>query len=138
MTFHNTQSKLKSLNDEKSYVTVGLQGPHVRNNKSELQNAYIYEGSENPLTMSRVYDIDFICEFDMGIVPFDTQNCTIKLVMSGNSGKFVHLQIDEFDYLGPIDLTQYFVKSVNSSYISVENNETALELKVTFGRRLLG
>ena len=136
VAFHNTQSKLKSLNDKEAFITISKNGPFNRNRKSELQNAFTYKGNENPLTILRIYDIDFICEFDIGIVPFDTQNCSIKLVMAGNSGQFVHLEIDEFKYLGPIDLTQYFVKSINTSFIKVENNETALELRVIFGRRL--
>ena len=138
IAFHNTQSKLKSLNDKESFITIAKKGQFVRNRKVELQNAYIYKGSENPMTIARVYDIDFICEFDMRIIPFDTQNCSIKLVMAGNSGKFVHLEMDEFNYLGPIDLTQYFVKSINTTFVQVENNVTALEFKVIFRRRLLG
>ena len=105
--------------------------------KSELHNAYIYQGAENPLSISRVYDIEFICEFNMRFFPFDTQNCSIFLVMAGNSGKFIHLEIDQFNYLGPIDLTQYFVKATNSNFTRVEKGTIAVELKVIFGRRIL-
>ena len=138
LVFHNTESKLKSLNDDEAFVTIGRKGRFVRNKKSELQNAYIYKGGDNPLTIARVYDIDFICEFDVRIFPFDTQNCSIKLIMAGNSGKFVHLEVETFDYLGPIDLTQYFVKEIETNYVSVEKGIQALELRVIFGRRILG
>ena len=136
--FHNTQSKLKSLNDAESFITIDRQGDFVRSERSSLQNAFTYQGSENPLTIARVYDIDFICEFDMEFYPFDTQNCSIILVMAGNSGKFVHQVISEYQYLGPVDLTQYFVKDINDTYIRVENGAEAVELKVVFGRRILG
>ena len=116
LVFHNTQSKLKSLVDQESFVTISRIGDYVKSDKSQLQNAYVFEGNENPLTIARVYDITFICEFNVRIFPFDTQNCSIVLVMAGNSGKFVHLSIDQFKYLGPVDLTQYYVKSINSAY----------------------
>ena len=52
----------------------------------------------------------------------------------GNSGEFVELVATELNYLGPQDLTQYFIRqnSINitdTGYIKVE---------VVLGRRLLG
>ena len=143
LVFHNTQSKQKTLVDKDSFVTIDRVNKFVRNKKSELQNTYIYKGSENPLTIARVYNVRFLCEFDMSIFPFDTQNCSIVMVMAGNSGKFVHLVIDQFKYLGPVDLTQYFVKSINSNITivedgTVEDQVLAVEFRVIFGRRILG
>ena len=143
LVFHNTQSKLKSLVDQEAFVTISRKGKYDKNDKSQLQNAYIYRGEENPLTIARVYDIAFICEFDVRIFPFDTQNCSIVLAMAGNSGKFVHLSIDQFRYLGPVDLTQYYVKSINSNYTlvadgTVDDKIAGIEFRVIFGRRLIG
>ena len=143
LVFHNTQQKLKTLVDQESFVTITKNGNAVRSDKSQLHNAYYYRGDENPLTIARVYNIDFICDFEMSIFPFDTQTCSIRLVMAGNSGKFVHPIINQFNYLGPIDLTQYFVKSTNTSYTFVnDGNEDdkvpAIEFRVIFGRRILG
>ena len=47
----------------------------------------------------------------MGLYPFDTQKCQIKMLMKGNSGSFAQLIVNKLNYLGPIDLTQYFVYS---------------------------
>ena len=138
LLYHNTQSKLKTLNDEEAFVTIERKGDFMRSDQSKLQNTYIFEGGENPLTIARIYDIEFICEFNMRVFPFDTQNCSIILIMKGNSGKFAHLVIDEFKYLGPIDLTQYFVKGINSTYMMVEDDVSAVEFNVVFGRRILG
>ena len=138
LLYHNTQSKSQTLNDKEAFVTINRNGSFVRSDQSKLQNTYIFKGGENPLTIARIYDIDFICEFDMSVYPFDTQNCSIILVMKGNSGKFSHLVIDKFNYLGPIDLTQYFIKTINSSYIVVEEDMSAVEFNVVFGRRILG
>lgn len=49
----------------------------------------------------------------MGLYPFDQQLCQLQIVMKGNSGNFAQLVMDQLRYLGPIDLTQYYVKSWN-------------------------
>ena len=143
LVFHNTHSKSKTLMDKEAFVTIKQSGKYAQSEKRELQNAYIYKGSENPLIIARVYDIRFLCDFNMRVFPFDTQNCSIVMVMSGNSGKFIHMVIDQFKYLGPIDLTQYFVKFIDSNYAIVEDGTDedevpAIEFKIIFGRRILG
>ena len=33
------------------------------------------KGEENPFVLSRVYDVDWVCEYNMAWYPFDTQSC---------------------------------------------------------------
>lgn len=82
------------------------------------------------MAISRVYSIKFICEFDMGKYPFDTQTCQIYMEMKGNSGSFAKLIPAQLNYLGPIDLTQYFVKRWD---IKMTKNET-LAIEIDLGR----
>ena len=35
------------------------------------------KGEENPFILSRVYDVDWICEYNMAWYPFDTQSCSM-------------------------------------------------------------
>ena len=42
--------------------------------------------------------------------PFDTQTCHMILQPDGNSGEFIQLVDDGLQYLGPRDLTQYFIR----------------------------
>lgn len=86
-------------------------------------------GNQNPMTISRVYSIKFICEFDMSKYPFDTQTCQIQMEMRGNSGSFAALISKELKYLGPIDLTQYFVKQWG---MKMTTNET-LTIEIDLG-----
>ena len=57
-----------------------------------LDNTYIYEGRENPLTASRIYNTEFLCEYYLAYYPFDTQKCTMVFRMKGNFGTFVDLE----------------------------------------------
>ena len=102
---------------ERKHITENLSSNFLTFNK----------GSDNPLTISRVYSTKFICKFDMGLYPFDQQKCQLQMVMKGNSGNFAQLVKDELRYLGPIDLTQYFVKSWNMN-LTQDNMEVEIVL----------
>ena len=41
-------------------------------NFTVAKNKLVFEGSENPLSVSRFYKTSFICDFDMAWYPFDT------------------------------------------------------------------
>ena len=41
--------------------------------RMKVLNIYIYEGSENPLLITRVYSTKWLCSYDMLFYPFDTQ-----------------------------------------------------------------
>ena len=95
----------------------------------------MFKGSENPFVMSRVYDVNWICEYDMSWYPFDTQTCYMKLQPDGNSGEFIDLVDDGLEYLGPRDLTQYFIRSTKM----IRDMDTgSINVMVVLGRRLLG
>ena len=53
----------------------------------------------------------------------------------GNSGEFIELVDDGLDYLGPRDLTQYFIRSTKM----IRDTDTgSINVMVVLGRRLLG
>ncbi len=135
--FYNTEIKTETRNDEKAFAFVTKEGSYTRRNTSYLHNAYLYEGSENPITLSRVYSDRFICEYDMAVYPFDSQRCTAIFIMKGNAGQFIQLISDKARYLGPIDLPQYFVLNINIQNILVPPDTNAVEVEIVFGRRLL-
>ena len=49
--------------------------------------------------------------------------------MNGNSGSFAELIVEELKYLGPIDLTQYFVKKWDMKLV----NDNILEVEIVLG-----
>ena len=52
----------------------------------------------------------------------------------GNNGEFIDLQVDGLEYQGPMDLTQYFIRTTGIS-MSVDGS---ISVVVVLGRRLLG
>ncbi len=135
--FYNTEIKRETLNDEKAFATVARQATYQRRNDSYLHNAYLYKGSENPITLTRVYSAKFICDYDMSVYPFDTQKCSAIFIMKGNAGNFIKLVAENASYLGPIDLPQYFVMNTKIQEVVVPPNTNAVKVDLVFGRRIL-
>ena len=52
----------------------------------------------------------------------------------GNTAEFIELVDDGLEYLGPRDLTQYFIRSTKMS----KSQAGSIEVVVVLGRRLLG
>ena len=147
----NTEEKDITLNDEKSFAIAQRASDFSYSDFSVKDNIYMFEGSKNPFVMSRVYDINWICEYDMRYniqnqieyfwilistswYPFDTQTCIMKLMPDGNSGEFIELHDDGLEYLGPMDLTQYFIRTTNM----IKDKDGSINVIVVLGRRLLG
>ena len=63
--FSNTEKKDTTRNDEKSFAVARRNGKHKMSSLTHINNYYIFKGSENPLIISRVYDIEWVCHYDM-------------------------------------------------------------------------
>ena len=48
---------------------------------------------ENKIEISQVYDIDFICQYDMLLYPFDTQHCNMDFVLTAVLDNFCELDL---------------------------------------------
>ncbi len=138
VVFSNTEDKLETMNDNKAYMTISRLGGFRRSRTTELENAYAYRGRDNPLRISRVYSSRFLCEFHMEVYPFDSQECQVVFAMKGNTGEFVELAVDSLQYLGPVDLIQYFVKGYKMTETVVPpGGARGVTVRIKFGRRLL-
>ena len=62
-------------------VTVTREGNFVRSDDKEVDEAEIFEGAENRLTMSQTYTWEFQCKYQLQRYPFDTQVNNLKLSM---------------------------------------------------------
>ena len=167
--YSNTEEKKTTLNDEKTFVVAERSSEFEYSDSTIKDNIYVFEGkfqknteicqhyllgSNNPLVMSRVYDVEWICEYDMRSkmknnilylstvinisifrwYPFDTQTCNMILSPDGNNGEFIDLQVNGLEYQGPMDLTQYFIRTTGISMLE----DGSISVVVVLGRRLLG
>ena len=76
--------------------------------------------------------MEFMCEYQLHMYPFDTQTCQITMTKDIRIQRFVELKNGNFSYIGPIDLQKYFVKDTR-----METVGSSLQVKVVLGRKLM-
>ena len=137
LVFHNTVGKHGTFDDEKLSLSIIKHGSFKHSGIETQDNINIFEGNENDLVSERIYDMSWICEYDMTWYPFDTQKCSMEFQMSGRSGEFVQLVGAELVYSGPQELTKYFIRKRVMNTTRLDNGMFGVVVEVSLGRRLL-
>ncbi len=128
---------------------------------SSLHNDHLYLGSENTIRLVHSYILTHECVFDMKYYPFDTQTCRllfttkVRIALNGSvqrgnifvpqlqgvSGMFIELKKGYVRYMGPKELTQYYVKSfaIDDNYKNslMGPAHKAVVVEIVLGRRVL-
>ena len=132
LVFYNTKERLETVVDEKTSMYVERKGNFTR-----AKNKLVFKSSENPLSATRFYKINFICNFDMAWYPFDTQKCSMNFVMDNGDQDLVDLSVGNLEYSGPLDLTQYYIKKKTFLERTDEKGMKIVFVDIYLGRRLL-
>ena len=132
IVFYNTKDRLETMVDGKTSMDVERMG-----NFTVEKNKLVFKGSENPLSVSRFYKTNFICDFDMAWYPFDTQKCSMNFVVEKGSRDLVDLLVQNLKYSGPLELTQYFIKKKVFMDMMDEEGLEIVFVDIYLGRRLL-
>ena len=137
VVFWNTKDQLRTLNDENTFGSVKREQNGSIIDKTVNEDIETYEGSKNTLSMSRVYSIQFFCDYDMAWYPFDQQTCKVEMVLDGVLDNYIDLLPGGVKFSGPTELTQYYVKTFRMDKNNIFK-KGAIVVYVTLGRRLLG
>ena len=132
LVFFNTKERLETLVDEKTSMYVERVG-----NFTTAKNRLVFKASENPLSATRFYKTNFICNFDMAWYPFDTQKCSMNFVVDKGDQHLVDLSVHNLEYSGPLDLTQYYIKKKTFLKKTDEKGIEIVFVDIYLGRRLL-
>ena len=81
--------------------------------------------------MSKIFTVEFICQFQVHYYPFDTQSCTAIIALKEKTEKFVKLK-KQLKYSGTEDLGSYLVKSI----ALLPSDENMIKIEIKLGRRL--
>ena len=92
-------------------ATISRQGKFTKSAQRFLDNIYIFEGSENPIQNQRIYEIEWICNYQIQWYPFDTQRCYMVFSPTSEISDFVTLEAGIHKYTGPDLLTEYLIVS---------------------------
>ena len=137
IVFWNTEKQLKSLNDKENFASVKRVGNGTIIDRSVNEDIEVFSGEENDITLSRVYSIEFYCEYQMAWYPFDIQTCTMDMVFDGVLDNYADILVGSLEFSAEKELTQYFVKKYMMRKGKIQK-KTAIFVSITLGRRLLG
>ena len=136
--FHNTEETETSKLDTDSIIMIRANEnfTYTRTDMSNHQNIYIFHGEDTRAEMSRPYKTEFICLYNMAWYPFDSQTCSLDFLLDVTATSFVSLDPGSLEYLGPVELTQYFVRqAVMRPYTA--GDRRGVRVFIVLGRRLL-
>ncbi|KAK7077533.1 hypothetical protein SK128_025886 [Halocaridina rubra] len=94
----------------------------------------VYEGSKNPLQLSKKVNAPFSCAMDLKTFPFDTQHCQLRLRLTSARIDFLEWSNMSVLYLGEVFLTEYQVGPVMIEK-HVAGEYSVAVVSITFYRR---
>ena len=135
--FDNTENKLSTVVDDDSTITISKQGNFSLPTMEDVENRQFFKGHENSITLSRFYNIRFLCNYEMNWYPFDVQSCSLKLSMKGKSSDFSELRADVLRYLGLLEVDQYVVDFYTMNIVEESAEKVTLKIDIFLSRNLL-
>ena len=110
IVFGNTESQRKVVIDRDVIAKIKRPGNHEASSRHEAIRSHYFKGGDNLITFSRIYDIEFICSYNMAWYPFDLQRCELNFKPFGNSGEYVRFVNNFINYYEKMDLSKYYIK----------------------------
>ena len=136
IVLENTKQKVEFRIDAKSIISVERNGTGTLADFTSTENKKLFKGNENPLHYKRIDNIKLNCFYQLSWYPFDTQNCFILIGQPEILHGYVEHVPGKFLYVGPEDLTQYFVKTTGMRRVLIDGRQY-IQVRVAIGRRLL-
>ena len=130
-----TPYNIKSLEDAKKTLVPDVLAviPNKTSTKLADNNMHIFSGSDNALSLTREYSIEWNCAYAYQWYPFDTQVCQM-LFRSVKSSTNIHPS--NLQYNRNISLDRYTLTRICMCK-SIINDKKAIIVEVTFGRPIV-
>ena len=113
LCIHNTYKSTRTKTDEESIISGWREGNFIQNTLESIDNSYEFQVADNPLMMYRIYETNWVCDYQMNWYPFDTQKGQMTFSLTKYLNKFIKIAVNGHAYLGPVELTQYFVRGTD-------------------------
>ena len=98
--FSNTKDWILIAGKDHIAVTVVRQGSPSLNKASELNEGKAYKGDENHLSLRAYHQHDFDCSYELSHFPFDTQKCSIDIMVAKEFGQYITLKPKKLNFPG--------------------------------------
>ena len=137
MTLENIESTVDNkVTDKKDKIVIipNKQFNYELAGKTSLHNTRLFKGSENSIHHERQLTTNWICYYNMRWYPFDTQRCTMQMIIFQNKIRLIPLSVN---YTGPKELSQHYVKDLFICSLDIPDG-TGIMVEVILSRPLFG
>ena len=137
VTLENIESRIAyKVTDKRDKIVIipNKQFNYELSGKTSLHNTRLFKGSENAIYQERQLTTNWICYYNMRWYPFDTQRCTMEMIIFQNK---IHLIPQYVNYRGPKQLAQHYVKDLFICSLDNPDN-SGIMVEVILGRPLFG
>jgi len=118
LSFPNARQAEGTVVDSGTQTRVLKRGDPLPDDIKLAVEADIYKGVDSPMVMTREYFIEFNCDYDLLMYPFDTQICQMMFQVNGIPKQYLNLGVqtpmgcatcDGASYLGNRNLVEYII-----------------------------
>ena len=118
--FMNTRNSLTSKGlppEEDSFVSVHLDTPiHVPENLSSVMKNFVYKGTDVTICKDNTYTVAFNCDFEWQYYPFDSQICSMIMLISTAKPELVN-----------VNVSSVLLESSYANYVITQGNATVTD-----------
>ena len=90
------------------------------NELNEIEEDYLFDGSENAMRLERYYNIRLHCDYKLRAYPFDTQNCPVELEIPARLQPQMRLILHKVTH-GKLSSVQYNFVDLKGQILDDEN-----------------
>ncbi|XP_023325929.1 uncharacterized protein LOC111699471 isoform X1 [Eurytemora carolleeae] len=135
--FENTETNEFTKGDDDTELTVIREGNFTRSADTFTEEINIFSGKDNRITFRRVYTKTFKCVYELQMYPFDTQRCTVNMVLRELDAYNVFITPDYLAMEGETILTQYIITHWKLNYTNPEQPTEGILVVITLKRRIM-
>lgn len=145
LSFPNARQAEGTVVDTGSISKVVKKGFPIPDQFDRAVEATVYRGIDSPIIMEREYYVEFNCDYELSMYPFDTQICKMEFEVNGIPDKYLLMSAEipeDCDscfgavYLGNRVLVEYIVgDTVMESVVNQTRGYGKVILNVVFKRR---
>ncbi len=130
--FRNSIDLEAKVVDDEDYALIHRINLSNVNDLQELDEELIFDGSDNPISLIRLFKVNIYCAFDLALFPFDEQACPIRISPIISNNDLVHLTLNSTSYRGPEIFHEYSIYGMvpGDQNLKAEPNEVVAIVKL--------
>ena len=137
LIFSNTENNEATEGVANTEIIVVREGNFTRSDYDIVDETNVFEGKDNKLTFETSYTKIFRCEYQLHMYPFDTQRCTMDVVVKKLDRLSLKIVPKGLNMLGKVELTQYIVNSWTLDYKNKSDPSYGVNVVLELRRRIV-